>query len=634
MTRDGHVRLLPLHVANKIAAGEVVERPASVLKELLENAIDAGATRIDVAVAAGGRKLVSVQDNGCGMSRDDALLSLERQATSKIRDVDDIERIDTLGFRGEAIPSIAAVSRFTLTTRPAASEEATRLVVNAGTLAEVASCGAPPGTRVEVRDLFCNVPARRKFLRACATEEAHIKNVFAVHALAHPSLALSLTMDGREVWRFAAGATLEDRIRELYGPDFPETLLPVSWPPQNPPSSNSQSSILNSQFSIRGYVERPGRQTSFRREQHIFINNRPASAPIITYALKDAYPSRPGDARPTAILFIDLPPDQVDVNVHPAKREVRFRRPSDVRDAIFQAVSSAFSIPSPIKSPQPPPTPNPQSPIPNSQFPIPNPQFSILNSQFPISNSPSPSPVDIPFQIPIQPSIPSPQPPVSSNQPPLPHPVPQSAQPILDSQSTIPNSQSAAPWRWFEFLAQTSTGLLILETDAGIVTIHPQAAQERIIYERLLDGAEAVSQPLLIPETVQLTPLESEKISSFLDVLAAQGFQLEPFGGGVWKIDAVPQALGVSGAGEALAAIAHDIAEAGARRGGARWREELVARSAARAAAGGAPRLTPEAARRLVEQLASCRTPYICPRGRPVMIFKSNRELSKGFGRD
>ena len=170
MTRDGHVRLLPLHVANKIAAGEVVERPASVLKELLENAIDAGATRLDVAIAAGGRKLVSVQDNGCGMSRDDALLSLERQATSKIRDVDDIERIETLGFRGEAIPSIAAVSRFTLTTRPADSEEATRLVVNAGTLAEVASCGAPPGTRVEVRDLFCNVPARRKFLRACATE--------------------------------------------------------------------------------------------------------------------------------------------------------------------------------------------------------------------------------------------------------------------------------------------------------------------------------------------------------------------------------------------------------------------------------------------------------------------------------
>ena len=208
MERDGHIRILPLHVANKIAAGEVVERPASALKELVENAIDAGADRIDISVTAGGRKLVSVRDNGCGMNRDDALLSLERQATSKIRDVDDIERIDTLGFRGEAIPSIAAVSRFTLVTRRKEDEAGTRLVVNAGTVAEVAACGAPPGTCVEVRDLFCNVPARRKFLRSYATEEGHIKSVFTISALAHPELGFSLTIDGRELHRFAPGATL------------------------------------------------------------------------------------------------------------------------------------------------------------------------------------------------------------------------------------------------------------------------------------------------------------------------------------------------------------------------------------------------------------------------------------------
>jgi DNA mismatch repair protein MutL len=195
LTTDNHIRLLPLHVANKIAAGEVVERPASVLKELLENAIDAGARRIEVNVVQGGRKLVAVRDDGCGMTREDALLSLERQATSKIRDVDDIEHISTLGFRGEAIPSIASVSRFTLATRRAADEEGTRLVVNAGTLAEVKSCGTPPGTIVEVRDLFCNVPARRKFLRAYATEEAHIRSVFTVHALAHPDIGFALSID-------------------------------------------------------------------------------------------------------------------------------------------------------------------------------------------------------------------------------------------------------------------------------------------------------------------------------------------------------------------------------------------------------------------------------------------------------
>ena len=199
--RDGHIRVLPLHVANKIAAGEVVERPASVVKELVENAIDAGARTIRITISQGGRKLVAVQDDGCGMTRDDAVLSLERQATSKILDVNDIEEIDTLGFRGEAIPSIASVSRFTITTRRRDSDEGTLVQVNAGELAEVRSAGCPPGTLVEVRDLFCNVPARRKFLRAYVTEENHVKQVFTVHALAHPSIGFSLTVDGRELYR-------------------------------------------------------------------------------------------------------------------------------------------------------------------------------------------------------------------------------------------------------------------------------------------------------------------------------------------------------------------------------------------------------------------------------------------------
>ena len=245
MERDGHIRILPLHVANKIAAGEVVERPASALKELVENAIDAGADRIDISVTAGGRKLVAVRDNGCGMNRDDALLSLERQATSKIRDVDDIERIDTLGFRGEAIPSIAAVSRFTLVTRRKEDEAGTRLVVNAGTVAEVAACGAPPGTCVEVRDLFCNVPARRKFLRSYATEEGHIKSVFTISALAHPELGFSLTIDGRELHRFAPGATLEERIADLFGRDFSDELIAIRDVPEGWGTGNGEWGMGN-----------------------------------------------------------------------------------------------------------------------------------------------------------------------------------------------------------------------------------------------------------------------------------------------------------------------------------------------------------------------------------------------------
>ena len=297
MQRDGHIRLLPLHVANKIAAGEVVERPASVLKELMENSIDAGATRIDVTVVAGGRKLVSVRDEGCGMTREDALLSLERQATSKIRDVDDIERIDTLGFRGEAIPSIASVSRFTLTTRRAEDEGGTHLAVNAGILAEVKDCGAPPGTCVEVRDLFCNVPARRKFLRAFATEEAHIRATFTVHALAHPDVGFSLVLDGREAYRVPPGATLEERIRDLFGAQFSEALIAVS--PQE-----------GSDVRVHGYIERPTSGPSIRRDQFIFVNGRPATAPAINYALREAYPRTREETRPAMVLFIELPPDR------------------------------------------------------------------------------------------------------------------------------------------------------------------------------------------------------------------------------------------------------------------------------------------------------------------------------------
>ncbi len=605
--RDGHVRVLPLHVANKIAAGEVVERPASVVKELVENSLDAGARTVRVAVVQGGRKLVSVQDDGCGMSRDDAVLSLERQATSKILDVGDIEELDTLGFRGEAIPSIASVSRFTLVTRPADAEEATQIVVNAGNLADVSACGAPPGTRVEVRDLFCNVPARKKFLRAYTTEEAHIKEVFAVHALAHPSLAMSLTVDGREVWRFAGGASLEDRIRELYGPDFTENLLSVSF---------------EGNVSVHGYVEQPGRQNSFRREQHVFINGRPASSPVISYALKDAYPSRPGDARPTAIIFIDLPPEQVDVNVHPAKREVRFRRPADVRDAISQAIASAFSLP----PPSPPPLPHP-APILNSPFPVPIQPTPPPREVTPLSHTDDDLTGGAAILAAEQAQLDA-----STRDNLTGGAAVSAADPTpLDQSSTM--ETATGPWRWFNFLAQTSTGLILLETDAGLVTIHPQAALERIAYERLLDTASAASQPLLIPETVKLTPLESVKIASFVDVLSAQGFQLEPFGDNVWKLDAVPQALGTSGAGEALAAIAHDIAENGARRGGERWREELVAKAASRAVAGKISRCTPEGAKQLVQQLASCRMPYVCPRGKPTMTFTSNRELSRKFDR-
>ncbi|MBQ4199133.1 MAG: DNA mismatch repair endonuclease MutL [Kiritimatiellae bacterium] len=585
MPPDGHIRLLPNHVANKIAAGEVVERPASVLKELLENAIDAGATRIDVTVTAGGRKLVSVRDNGCGMNREDALLSLERHATSKIRDVDDIERIATLGFRGEAVPSIASVSRFTLTTRRADADAGTRLVVNAGVLAEVKDCGAPPGTCVEVRDLFCNVPARRKFLRAFATEEGHVRSTFTVHALAHPDVGFSLTLDGRETYRLPPGATLEERVRDIFGASFAESLMPVA-------------SDANG-VRVHGYAERPGGDTSLRRDQFVFVNGRPATSTAIAYALREARPRQRAEARPALVLFIDLPPEQVDVNVHPAKREVRFRRPADVRDAIIAAFAPESGERVVLDAPPP------------------------ETAERVVPNTPPPEP----FSVPFQPSFPSHSTAESDDL--VAPPPPAVAQPTEDP----PLQTATGPWRWFNFLAQTASGWVLLETDAGLVTLNPRAARERIAYEKLIDAQETLSQPLLIPETVTLPPSESSRIRNFLNELRAVGFAVEEFGRDTWKVDAVPALLAGDHVPELLASIAADISEAGARRGGTRWRDEIVAQSVARAHSRSSLQLSPEAATRLVEDLARTRMPYVCPRGRPIMIFTSNSELLRKFDR-
>ena len=583
--RDGHVRVLPLHVANKIAAGEVVERPASVVKELVENAIDAGARRIALTITQGGRKLVAVQDDGCGMTKDDAVLSLERQATSKIRDVTDIEEIDTLGFRGEAIPSIASVSRFTLTTRRADSDEGTMIQVNAGTLAEVRSAGCPPGTLVEVRDLFCNVPARRKFLRAYATEEGHIRQIFTVHALAHPAIAFSLTVDGRELYKLAPAANLSDRVYDLFGDDFLGNALEIEG---RKTDDGRQGAIR-----VSGFIEKPNLATPTRREQYVFINGRPATSASIAYALREAYPRRAGDSRPAAILFIDLPPNQVDVNVHPTKREVRFRDNVAVKNAIMDAVGAALGprqvAPAAVEDLRPKTLDNPAAPGEDLRH-----ETLVAATQA----SPQPAPAPVPMEFAIE-----------------------------------PDSTRSKPWQWFKFLAQSASGYLLIETDSGIVTINPHAARERIAYERLLrPTSTSASQSLLIPETVQLAPVDAARIKAAIPVITAMGFQLEEFGRDTFKIDAVPQLIGALSPSAILSTIAGDLADGGAKRG-ERWREELIAKSIAKSFAGSSLALTADGAMKLVEELCTCRMPYVCPRGKPVMIFTSTRELDRKFDR-
>ena len=634
--RDGHVRVLPLHVANKIAAGEVVERPASVVKELVENALDAGAARIAVTVTQGGRKLVAVQDDGCGMTKDDALLSLERQATSKIRDVTDIEAIDTLGFRGEAIPSIASVSRFSITTRRADSDEGTFLQVNAGTLAEVRAAGCPPGTRVEVRDLFCNVPARRKFLRAYVTEEAHVKTVFTTHALAHPGVGFSLTIDGRELYRLAPSATVRERVRDLFGDDFLAEMLPLGG------ADAADAGGDASGVRVTGLIERPNLATPTRRDQYVFVNGRPATAASVAYALREAYPRRAGDARPATILFIELPPTQVDVNVHPTKRDVRFRDNVAVKRAIEAAVAAALGTAAAPRETAAGATAagattagatgetggaretgEARARDEKTRDATPASRLSGPSSLF--ASSPSgPSSLSSPFPSPSSPASPF-----------LPAPAPVQGEIAF---AVEPGSTRSRPWQWFRFLAQSASGYLLIETDAGLVTINPQAARERITYERLLAAASATDAPppaqaLLIPETVKLGPVEAARIAASLETIARMGFQIEPFGTDTFKIDAVPPHLGALAPSAVLATIARDLAEGGSRRSGERWRDERIAKSIARAFAGASPKLTQEGAEALVKDLCACRMPYVCPRGKPVMIFTSTRELDRKFDR-
>lgn len=614
---DGHIRVLPIHVANKIAAGEVVERPSSVAKELVENAIDAGAKNIRIAVVDGGKKLVGVHDDGCGMTRDDALLSLERQATSKILDVDDIEHISTLGFRGEAIPSIASVSRFTLTTRKRDDDEGFSLQVNAGSLDSAKSAGCPPGTSVEVRDLFCNVPARRKFLKSDATEESHIKHIFTIAALANPGIGFSLSVNGRETSRLAPSDDIADRIREIFGRDFYESLIPLESP----------APIKG--VTVTGFIERPNNAVPTRREQYIFVNGRAASAPSVAYALRESYPRKQGDIKPAAIIFITLPPNQVDVNVHPMKREVRFRDNTAVKAAISSAIESAFArprLPAGYASESgnafrdrhcdAMPPQNRDASVPPSA-PAAESSAAAANATIARTENPASQTFFSPF-VRAAKTI--------------------EEKPLQVEFAVEPDSTASSPWKWFKFLSVTNSGYLLIETDSGIVTIWPRAAHERIVYEKILaalpSGGTTLSQTLLIPETVKLPPADFARLKASLEAVKSAGFQLEEFGADTFKVDSVPQLIGDIPPSSLLLTLAKDLSESSPRRASARWREELVAKSIAKTFAGSQLRLTEQSAVQLVENLASCRMPYVCPRGRPTMFFTSSRELSRRFALD
>lgn len=611
------IRILPEDVSNRIAAGEVVERPASVVKELVENALDAGADRISIAIQRGGRTLIRVVDNGCGMDREDAQLCLEAHATSKLREASDLDAIGTLGFRGEAIPSIASVSRFQLQTRRADSDFGVDIRVNGGTLEDLEDCGAAPGTTVTVRNLFFNVPARQKFLRAIRTEEGHIQALVTLVALSYPETAFELTFDGRKIVDVHKNMALATRIALLLGKDLHEALLPVDYDELG--------------IRVHGFAARPGLARGTRKEQRTFVNGRPVEAMAIYHGIRDAYHTLVMKGRyAPVVLFVELPPDQVDINVHPAKREVRFFNDRVVTQVVFGGVQRALrgNVVSRELSAPFLPTRSPATPCPAPSSPVSTPGDT--------PQPPSPLPSHVPPAGPVSPSVQM----ATETNPPLPAiALPKPAPKQLELPS--PASAAAAPGNalngdldHLRVIGRLHRSLILAQGDDGLVIVDLRAARERVVFEQMLaqrSSEQVPSQGLLLPLTVELSPADERTLVDNLEQLTRLGFVIEHFGGASFLISGVP----VLFPRENIHGLLRELLDGLATESPARSRgdEARVARCASHAVAGASLNLNDDEIDALLTDLLETQMPYSCPTGKPTMISISMRELERRFGR-
>ena len=589
----GKIRVLPEVVASQVAAGEVVERPASVVKELMENSLDAGARQIEVEVRGAGTSLLRVTDDGAGMDREDALMALERHATSKIGTAADLAAVLTMGFRGEALPSIASVSEFSLRTKTADAPAGTEAVVRGGKLVAVRDVGCSTGTTIEVKSLFFNVPARRKFLRSSATEISHLDRAVETVALAFPSVAWHYLRDGRTVWRLTSVPSAEARVAELYGVEARRELLEIS---------EAEADGIR----VAGLVSRPGVTRADRSRQFFFINGRAVESGFLAAGIREAYRQmlEPG-RHPSVFLYLAMDPRAVDCNVHPAKREVRFRNGAMVREAVRRAVEGALR----------------------------EARAEWLRPARPhiVSRIETPGEVTVVSRPAVS----------AGHQPELPRASAPEARPaeMVVPLSPPPLSSSSAPRSGigeFRLIGPLSRRYLLLEGTEGLVMLDQRAARQRILFERLqsgVDGGAVASQRLLSPEVLELGPREHEVVAANLPVLVSSGFAVEIFGGRSLKVEALPDFLAGRDPRRVLEDFAAECLEGSASRARGALADDAVRRAVARLA------MEPEGVtdereqRALVTQLLNCELPYCDPEGRPVMLQFSWRELDRKFGR-
>ncbi len=592
------IRILPDLVANQIAAGEVIERPASVLKELVENAIDAQATSIRVEIRGGGKSLIQVNDNGYGMGRDDALLCLERHATSKIRDSADIGAIHTLGFRGEAIPSIASVSRFRILTREVDSQIGTEVDFHGGKLLAVKEAGCAVGTQVEVRNLFYNLPARRKFLRSDATELGHLHHVFLLHAIAQPKIAWVLQQDGRVVHQLTPSSNLDsskpqsallERVRTLHGPQLAAQLLPVDF---------SRNGV-----QLHGFVGKPGLSRSNRSELYCFVNSRPVDSRAIYYGLIEGYHNALMRGRyPVCFLFLEIDHASVDVNIHPAKREVRFREDALVQGAVIEAVRRALGTHYTGTRPNAPLEMAIKSPFlaPRTSYPTQRTQNLPLTT-YPSSFTTTPS-LAVPFQ----------------------------SSPITPHSSLITDSSIPT-------ILGVFANLYVVAMDSdGLIIMDQHAAHERILFEQMMKRLEegaAPSQKLLLPQTIELAPKDAASLCEQIPTLEKMGFGIAEFGNHSFMVDALPPFVKVSALPQIVRSVVDELAQAGSSINRDRFVEETVAKTVCRHAVKANDILRPEELERMFRDLQTCANPQTCPHGRPTILRLTQEELEKKFGR-
>ena len=582
------IRILSDRVANQIAAGEVIERPVAVVKELVENSIDAGATRIEVEIRNGGKSYIRIEDNGKGMSPDEALLSLERHATSKIREAADLNVVSSFGFRGEALPSIASVSRFTLRSRAEGWEHGTEIKVNGGKLIEKKDCGMPVGTVIEVAQLFNSVPARRKFLKTDPTESAHITYNTRLFAVAHPRVAFRVLDSGRTIFQSPACEDLRDRIAEIWGRSLSDDLISVDV------------SDPNTGYRLTGLTAKPGVGRSTRRELVTLVNRRPVDSRTLGFAVLDAYHGRIQKGRyPPAFLFLEIAPQEVDVNVHPAKREVRFRNDGVIRRFVLGAITETLTAATVTERPKA-----------ELRAPAAKNEIDLVQTSKP---SVSIEPISTKSRAAKTSTAPK----------------------ITESQKLAkPAKINTLAWRLISILKK-QYGLF--DTPRGLVMLHIRYADQRVRFERILRSykeSTPPSQRLLIPQAIELEPLASEALLTHLDLINEQGFQVEEFGRHFYRIESLPAWLEPEQAEDFI----RDMIDLLRQRGESRKQSELIWESVAKLAVGGSYRrkdtMNEAAVQQLAETLITCETPNTSPFGKPTFNEITWSEWERRFGNE